>query len=76
MHYGDTLYHTGHICPGGDCWRCWLPYSTGTGFFTAHNTQFIVANAGRNRARLFYAAIGLLMIATGVFFFLSIQGCI
>ena len=45
-------------------------------FFTAHNTQFIVANAGRNRARLFYAAIGLLMIATGVFFFLSIQGCI
>ena len=44
--------------------------------FTAHNTQFIVANAGRNRARLFYAAIGLLMIATGVFFFLSIQGCI
>lgn len=50
-------------------------YSTGTGF-TVHNTQFIVANAGRNRARLFYAAIGLLMIATGVFFFLSIQGCI
>lgn len=45
-------------------------------FFTAHNTQFIVANASRNRARLFYAAIGLLMIATGVFFFLSIQGCI
>lgn len=45
-------------------------------FFTAQNTQFIVANAGRNRARLFYAAIGLLMIATGVFFFLSIQGCI
>ena len=36
----------------------------------------VVANAGRNRARLFYAAIGLLMIATGVFFFLSIQGCI
>ena len=45
-------------------------------FFTAHNTQFIVANAGRNRGRLFYAASGLLMIATGVFFFLSIQGCI
>lgn len=43
-------------------------------FFTARNTQFIVANAGRTRARLFYAAIGLLMIATGVFFFLSIQG--
>lgn len=38
-------------------------------FFTARNTQFIVANAGRRRARLFYAALGLLMIATGVYFF-------
>ncbi len=38
-------------------------------FFTARNTQFIVANAGRKRARLFYAALGLLMIATGVYFF-------
>lgn len=45
-------------------------------FFTAHNTRFIVVNAGRKRARLFYAAIGLLMIATGIFFFLSIKGCI
>ena len=45
-------------------------------FFTAHNTQFIVANARRNRARLLFAALFLLMIATGVFFFLSIQGCI
>ena len=43
-------------------------------FFTAQNTRFIVANAGRRRARLFYAAIGMLMIATGVFFFLSVQG--
>ncbi len=43
-------------------------------FFTAQNTRFIVANAGRKRARLFYAAIGILMIATGVFFFLSVQG--
>lgn len=43
-------------------------------FFTARNAQFIVANAGRKRARLFYAALGCLMIATGVFFFLSIQG--
>ncbi|WP_072530386.1 immunity 17 family protein [Bacteroides ilei] len=45
-------------------------------FFTARNTQFIVASAGRNRARLFYAALGCLMIATGVFFFLSIQGIV
>ena len=43
-------------------------------FFTAQNTRFIVANAGRTRARLFYAAIGILMIATGVFFFLSVRG--
>ena len=41
-------------------------------FFTAHNSQFVVANVGRTRARLFYAAIGLLMIATGIFFFISI----
>ena len=27
-------------------------------FFTAHNTQFIVSNAGRQRARLFYAILG------------------
>ena len=26
-------------------------------FFTAHNTQFIVSNAGRQRARLFYAIL-------------------
>lgn len=37
-------------------------------FFTAHNTQFIVSNAGRQRARLFYAILGLLMIATGILF--------
>lgn len=43
-------------------------------FFTAHNTQFIVSNVRRQRARLFYAILGLLMIATGVYFFLNIQG--
>lgn len=42
-------------------------------FFTAHNTQFIVSNAGRQRARLFYAILGLLMIATGIYFFLNVQ---
>ena len=45
-------------------------------FFTARNAQFIVANTGRKRARLFYAALGCLMIATGVYFFLSLQGII
>ena len=42
-------------------------------FFEAKNTRYIVANAGRTRARLFYAAIGLLMAATGVFFFVTMQ---
>lgn len=45
-------------------------------FFTAQNTQFIVANVGRKRARLFYALIGILMIATGVLFFLLVRGII
>lgn len=39
--------------------------------FTAQNSRFIVANVGRGQARLFYAAIGCLMIGAGVFFFLS-----
>ncbi len=45
-------------------------------FFTANNTRFIVENVGRVRARLLYAVIGLFMIATGVFFFLTLQGVI
>lgn len=45
-------------------------------FFTAHNTQLIVSNAGRQRARLFYAILGLLMIATGIYFFLNVQGIV
>lgn len=45
-------------------------------FFTAHNTQFVVNNVGRSRARLFYALLGLLMIATGVYFFMNVQGMV
>lgn len=45
-------------------------------FFMAQNTQFVVANVGRKQARLFYAVIGVLMIATGVFFFLSVRGIV
>lgn len=45
-------------------------------FFTANNTQFIVSNVGRRRARLFYAILGVLMIATGVYFFLNVQGIV
>ena len=42
-------------------------------FFQAQNTQLIVKNVGRKRARLFYVALGILMIATAVYFFLEIQ---
>ena len=45
-------------------------------FFTAQNSQFIVRNVGRNQARLFYGAIGCLLMATGIFFFLSVQGIV
>lgn len=45
-------------------------------FFTANNMQFIVSNVGRRRARVFYAILGVLMIATGVYFFLNVQGIV
>lgn len=45
-------------------------------FFTSRNARFIVANAGRTRSRLFYGALGCLMIATGIFFFLTLRGVI
>ena len=38
-------------------------------FFTAQNTQFIVRNVGRKQARLFYGVLGVILIATAVFFF-------
>ncbi len=40
-------------------------------FFTARNTQFIVRNVGRRQARLFYGVLGLILIATAVFFTLN-----
>lgn len=42
-------------------------------FFKAQNTQFIVHNVGRKQARLFYALLGLLMIATAAYFFMEVQ---
>lgn len=42
-------------------------------FFLSQNTRFIVQHVGRKRARLFYVLLGLLMIATAVYFFLEIQ---
>lgn len=43
-------------------------------FFTSHNARFIVKNAGRRRARLFYGVLGGLMVAAGVYFFLAVRG--
>ena len=40
-------------------------------FFTARNTQFIVRNVGRRQARLFYGVLGVILIATAVFFVLN-----
>ena len=45
-------------------------------FFQSQNTQAIVRNVGRNRARLFYAVLGVLMIATAVYFFLEVQSAL
>ena len=39
-------------------------------FFTARNTQSVVRTVGRPRARWFYGLLGLLLIATAIFFFL------
>lgn len=41
-------------------------------FFNAQNTQFILKRLGRNRSRIFYAFIGVLMIATGIYFFTQV----
>jgi len=40
-------------------------------FFTAQNSQLIVKNVGRKRARLFYGVLGFILISTSVFFFLN-----
>lgn len=42
-------------------------------FFQSQNTRFIVSNVGRKQARLFYALLGFLMIATAIYFFLEVQ---
>ena len=42
-------------------------------FFKSQNTQFIVQNVGRKRARLFYALLGVFMIVTATYFFLEVQ---
>ena len=38
-------------------------------FFTTRNAQTIVRNVGRNRARLFYGILGIIIISMAIFFF-------
>ena len=45
-------------------------------FFQSQNMQSIVRNVGRKRARLFYALLGVLMIATAVYFYCEVQAAI
>ena len=42
-------------------------------FFNSQNTQFIVKNVGRKQARLFYALLGILMIATAIYFYREVS---
>ena len=40
-------------------------------FFSARNAQFIVGNVGRRQARWFYGVLGVILIATAIFFFMN-----
>lgn len=40
-------------------------------FFNARNAQLIVRNVGRSRARLFYGALGVILIIMAVYFFMK-----
>lgn len=42
-------------------------------FFTTRNAQSIVRNVGRNRARLFYGVLGVVLIGMAAFFFIETQ---
>ncbi len=41
-------------------------------FFTAHNARVIVQNVGRRQARWFYGVLGVILMATAVFFSLKL----
>ena len=45
-------------------------------FFTTRNAQTIVRNVGRNRARLFYGILGVILIGMAIFFFVETQQAI
>lgn len=40
-------------------------------FFTARNAQSLVRGVGRQRARLFYGALGVLCIGMAIYFFMN-----
>lgn len=42
-------------------------------FFSAHNSQYVVRHAGRQRARLLYGLLGGIFIAVGVVFFIAVR---
>ena len=65
---GNALYYTRNIRIGR--------FTCHPSFLTQLGMVFIVHNVGRQRARLFYALLGLMMIATGVYFFLNVQGIV
>ena len=45
-------------------------------FFTTRNAQTISRNVGRNRARLFYGILGIIIIGMAVFFFIETRKAI
>lgn len=42
-------------------------------FFATRNAQSIVRNVGRNRTRLFYGLLGVIILGMAVFFFIETQ---
>lgn len=42
-------------------------------FFATRNAQSIVRNVGRNRTRLFYGVLGVIILGMAVFFFIETQ---
>lgn len=45
-------------------------------FFNARNSQVIVRNVGRSRARLFYGVLGLILVGMGIFFYFETQAVV
>lgn len=42
-------------------------------FFLSQNAKMIVGTVGRDKARWYYALLGFLLVAAGIFFFLALQ---